>query len=111
MTENRDNWIKFLFKIGLTNKEIISFLDEVYDFNISHRQLKRITKKFGLYRRKNFSDILDVSVFIQRQLEGSGQYHGYRWMHQKCIQAGFVIQKEYVRILLGVLDPQGKRLS
>ena len=60
-----------------------------------------------LYRRKRASDILDVALFIQDQVETSGQMHGYRWLHRKCLHKGFVVKQETVRILLQILDPMG----
>ncbi|MGH0143290.1 UNVERIFIED_CONTAM: hypothetical protein FKN15_078329 [Acipenser sinensis] len=41
------------------------------------------------------------------QTEASGQLLGYRLMHLKCIQHGFVLKRETVRLLLSILDPIG----
>ena len=48
--------------------------------------MKRVLRKQGLFRRKNKTEDLEVALFLEQQLMGSGQLHGYRWMHQKCIQ-------------------------
>ena len=36
--------------------------------------------------------------------------HGYRFMHLKCITNGLVVSKETIRVLLGILDPEGVEL-
>jgi hypothetical protein len=45
---------------------------------ISMRTLKRTLARQHLFRRKNYSDLLDVAIFIHEQLEQSGSQHGYR---------------------------------
>ena len=45
--------------------------------------------------------------FIRDQLSKSGEMHGYRWMHMKCIQHGIVVSQDTVRLLLQLLDPIG----
>ncbi|XP_077862696.1 uncharacterized protein LOC144344733 [Saccoglossus kowalevskii] len=69
--------------------------------------LKRWLRKLGLFRRKKFTNIDDVVSFIQRQIQGSNQLPGYRWIHLKCIQSGLVVTQETVRLLLKLLDPVG----
>lgn len=41
------------------------------------------------------------------ELESAGKLHGYRWMHLKCLQAGFNIPRDTVYELLKLLDPEG----
>lgn len=38
-----------------------------------------------------------------------GQLHGYKWMHTKCLENGYVIDQETVRIILKCIDPEGVR--
>lgn len=45
--------------------------------------------------------------FIKNELNGSGYLHGYRWIHLRCLQAGFTVKQEMIRILLKILDPHG----
>ena len=33
--------------------------------------------------------------------------HGYRWMHLKCLEKGFVVDQETNRFLLHIIDPIG----
>lgn len=64
----------------------------------------------GLYRRKAQSDLLEVALFVQEQLNEYGMLHGYKFMHLKCIQAGLVVSQSTVRVLLKILDPRGVQL-
>lgn len=66
---------------------------------LSKCSLERILNR----RRKNKINIAD-ETFIQRQVEISGQCHGYRWMHQKCWLNGNVTDRKTVRILLQLLN-------
>lgn len=104
---DREDLFKIYFQMGLNNNEILYCLAGNHGIVISLRTLKRIAKKCGMYRRKHFSDILDVSMFILKECEGSGVGHGYRWMYLKCIQNGFVVSQRTVRLLMSILDPKG----
>lgn len=64
-------------------------------------------KLCGLFRRRNFSDLLDVTRFIVNELESSGRKHGYRWMHLKCIQSGYNVTRDNVYMLLKILYSDG----
>ena len=77
---------------------------------ISVRSLRRYLANMRLYRRKNYSDILYVALFIIEQVEKSGQLHGYKLLHLKCIQHGFVVNQENVRFLLSLIDPDGVKI-
>ncbi|KAG1941675.1 hypothetical protein F2P79_016065 [Pimephales promelas] len=67
-------------------------------------------KTLRLFRRKEHSDLLDIAVFFQDQLNRYGMLHGYKMMHLKCIQAGYVVTQETIRQLLKILDPHGVQL-
>ncbi|CAH0551685.1 unnamed protein product [Brassicogethes aeneus] len=105
--ESRDDMVVKYFSLGLQQREIITMLESVHNIIISPRNLKRILKKNNSYGRRNFSNPNTVAAFIESQLSGSGQMHGYRWMHLKCIQHGLVVTQETVRELLKLLDPTG----
>lgn len=105
--DNREELIKRYYTLGLQQSEILAFLNLVHGIEISQRTLKRILKKLNLYRRNYYSNLTDVVKFIQHEISKSGQLHGYRWMHLKCLQNGFVVTQEIVRELLNILDPQG----
>ena len=46
-------------------------------------------------------------IIIFEEITGSSQMIGYRMMHLKCIQKGFTVKRETVRLLLSVLDLDG----
>lgn len=104
---DREDLFRVYFQLGLTNTEILYCLANHHGIVISLRTLKRMAKTRGLYRRRNFSDILDVALFMLKEIESSGCSNGYRWMHLKCRQKGLVVSQKTVRLLLGILDPKG----
>ena len=75
--------------------------------DISVRHLKRLLSFYGLYRRKNYSNLQWVMEFIAMELEASGQMHGSRWLHVKCRKNGLNVTREVVRLILKMLDPEG----
>nr|XP_022287723.1 uncharacterized protein LOC111100295 [Crassostrea virginica] len=93
--------------MGFNHSEILMSLALNHRIIISMRSLRRHMANMRLYRRKNYSDIFEVAVFIMEQVEKSGQLHGYKLLHLKCIQNGFVVSQESVRLLLLLIDPNG----
>lgn len=77
----------------------------VHSVKISPRNLKRILQNLQLYRRKQYSNLQEVYTFIREHIDKSGQLHGYRWMHLKCIQKGLRVPQSVVREMLSLLDP------
>lgn len=106
----KKNLIRIYFRLGLSNKEILAILAQGFGIVISIRTLKRITHNLQLYRRNNQSDILDVAQFVLKECEGPGQHVGYRWLHAKCIEQGFTVTQDTVRILQSLIDPEGVSL-
>ncbi|KAJ8018223.1 hypothetical protein HOLleu_43905 [Holothuria leucospilota] len=107
MEDIRFTRIREYFLLGLSNREILLALSEFDSIIISNRHLKRLMNRGGLFRRKNHDNIVDVALFVNNELERPGNLHGYRWFHQKLRNSGFMIDKETVRSLLLVLDPEG----
>ncbi|KAE8577806.1 hypothetical protein XENTR_v10023069 [Xenopus tropicalis] len=104
---DRETVLQFYFRLGLSNNEILTILAHGHGVIISYRTLKRLCRKLGLYRRKNYTDIADVIDFIQSEMEGSGQMQGYRWLHLRLIQRGFVVTQKTVRQIIAAIDPEG----
>jgi len=102
--------ICFYFLLGLRYWEILMFLKVEDGINISMSTLRRHLQSLGLFRRKAQSDLLEVALFIQEQLNQYGTLHGYKFMHLKCIQTGLVVSQRTVRYLLKILDPEGVQL-
>ena len=108
MDENYvDKLLKMYFHIGISYDEILCFLSMGHNIKISKSSLKKKLGRLGLFRRKHYSDLLDVALFIIEQIQESGQNHGYRWMHLKCIQSGYNIPRDTVYDLMCILDKEG----
>ncbi|CAC5400255.1 unnamed protein product [Mytilus coruscus] len=105
--QERDQLIFVYFHLGLNYKEILQILNEKHRIGISLCHLKRLLASFGIYRRKNYSDLLDVAMFIHEQVQECGQLNGYRWVHLKCLHSGLTVRKETVRLLMRALNPGG----
>ena len=102
--------VEFYFRLGFNHSEILMSLAVHHRIIISVRSLRRYLANMRLYRRKNYSNILDEALFIIEQVEKSGQLHGYKLLHLKCIQHGFVGNQENVRFLLSLIDPDGVKI-
>lgn len=97
--------VRMYHSLGLTQSHVLIAL-ATHGIIVSKRHLRRILRKLNLSRRKNYSDIGEVAVFISNCVT-SGQQHGYRWLFHKCESHGFKVRKEDVRLILAALDPAG----
>ena len=100
--DKREDLVSAYFGAGLRQSEILATLVSCHNIHISKRQLQRDLRQLGHFRRCNYSDIGEMASFITEQLETSGSRLGYRLMHLRCIDAGFIIRR-----LLYILDPLG----
>lgn len=108
---HRDTVIAKYFQCGFQYKEILAFLAIYNGIVLSLRQLKRILRRLNLRRRRRHSSVEEVVNTISNELTGSGSSLGYRLMHQRLrVDYGTVIDKESVRLILKVLDPEGVEL-
>ena len=73
-----DSIIENYFKLEISYKEIIMFLLLTHGIVLSLRQLKRILRKRGLFRRRNGSNHEEVIRAVEIELQGSGSSVGYR---------------------------------
>ena len=105
--------VKRYFSLGMNHTEILQSLVHLNNIVLSMRTLRRVLKSAALYRRKEYSDILDVglSIYLMELLRNSNKSHGYKFVHLNCIQKGFVIRQETVRLLLQIADPAGAPFS
>ena len=104
---DRERLVSSYFMLGLPYEDILAILATNHDVVISIRTLHRILRSLSCYRRLHASPLPSIVEFIQLLLRQSGALHGYRWLHQRCIQEGFVISRDDVRVLLSILDPTG----
>jgi hypothetical protein len=98
------------FELGLNYSEILCCLAEINGLVVSMRTLKRILKRLKLFRRVHYSDTVEVAMFLMDEVQKAGQFLGYKMMHLKCIQNGYVVTQETVRELLHIVDPEGIEL-
>lgn len=97
-----DAVIRFYFLHGLSYKEILVQLALHHDTYISLKTLKRKLKTLNLFRRKEKTDLETLVLYLQEELRASGQMHGYKWMHAKCVERGLIVTQETVRMALQV---------
>lgn len=105
-----DEYIKLYFRLSFSNKEILAILAHNNQIVISVRTLKRICRRLGLFRRKNQSDLDEVLAFVQHEVMTNGQMQGYRWLHLRAVQRGFVVSQDTIRRIIKLVDPQGVEL-
>ena len=107
----RNDIIESYFRLGLNYTEILLYLVLFHGITLSLRQLKRILKTKGLGRRRNPSDLREVCQAVEEELRGSGSSIGYRQMTQRLLNDyRLVVDRETVRELLKILDPEGVEL-
>ncbi|KAF7647778.1 hypothetical protein LDENG_00109780 [Lucifuga dentata] len=64
------------FRIGFSNKEILSLSAHKHSLVISIRTLKRLCQRLLLFRRKNHTNLEEVAAFLQTETAGNGQMKG-----------------------------------
>ena len=69
------SWIKIYFELGLRHWEIVLSLSHIDGFTISLSTLRRHLRTLRLFRRKAHSDLLDIAMFLQDQLDRYGVLH------------------------------------
>uniref|UniRef100_X2A7L5 Uncharacterized protein n=1 Tax=Capitella teleta TaxID=283909 RepID=X2A7L5_CAPTE len=104
-SEGRDQFIELLFGFSLCQRDTLPCLAQ-HGCILSDRHLRRIVAKKKLRRRK-FSDVDDVASFVNNELKGSGQQHGYSFMWQKLKDNSLNAQIDDVRLIIRCLDPEG----
>ena len=93
------------FQEGFRYKEIIALLKNCHGIKVSLCALHRFLRRKNFYRKGKQSLLLDIVIFIQPDLEGSGSCTGYRAMHQRCIRNGLMVSRVIVAQIMKHLDP------
>ncbi|KAJ8024840.1 hypothetical protein HOLleu_34866 [Holothuria leucospilota] len=111
MNDGIQDLIENYFSTGYTYPEIVHLMASDHGFTVSLRQLKRILRGRGLFRRKYFSSVEDVAAAIDEELEFNGSLLGYRLMYQR-LASMYGIKTTYATVcqVLKVLDPEGVQL-
>ena len=108
--EYNDNYKEYVcdyFKKGFKYEEILLFLRNYHDLNISMPTLKRRVKAYGLKRRNTDYDIDLVRKEIRRLLDGPGCMGGYRHVWHTLQRNGIGVPRQVVQKVLKELDPEG----
>lgn len=104
----RNQLIKQYFLSGFSYNEIIAMLEGLHQAKLSLRQLNRILRDEGMFRRHSKSSLDSVIDFVDNEIKHtSGSCFGYRLMHQTLRSKGYVVDRETVRHVLKSLDPDG----
>jgi len=102
-----DDLVKHYFELGYSYKEISASLSTVHNVQLSIRQINRILRRFGLYRRHNHASPESILLGVADEIKGSGSSIGYRSMHQRLRAKGLTVDRESVQIAIKELDPNG----
>ncbi|XP_045158598.2 uncharacterized protein LOC123524453 [Mercenaria mercenaria] len=102
-----DDFIKTYFASGMKYREILLCLEKINGFKVSLRSLKRILSRMKLFRRINKSDQLSVGLYVMENVMTSSKQLGYKMMHQKLLQEGYVVTQETVRLMMHICDKEG----
>lgn len=103
--DERTCLIKYLYNQQLPVNDILRVMRD-HGYEMSRRHLNRLLAYNNLGRRQ-YSSEGTVVDFIYETLQGSGNLHGYRWMHERCLSNGIRCRKEDVRLILAALGPHG----
>ena len=99
--------VKKYFLLGFSYNEIVQYLATTNGITLSVRQLNRILRSLGLFRRHHHISPNVTLQAVQEELKGSSSEFGYRLMHQKLRSKGLNTDRESVRIALKLLGPDG----
>ena len=96
----RKDAIKNYYYDGYSYLEIIKFLSKYHDISISLKELYRILRNLGLFRRKQHSNMNGILLVLRYMLKDSSSSLGYRSIHQKFRRLPYITNKETVRLRL-----------
>ena len=71
------------FLLGYSYNEILQYLASFNGITLSLRQLNRILRSLGLFRRHHHISPNITLQTVQEELKGSSSEFGYRLMHRK----------------------------
>ena len=91
--------IEKYFDDGYTYLEIIS---KYYDISSSLRQLYRILRNLGLFRRKQHPNVNEILLVLRYMLKDSSSSLRYWSLYQKLRRLGYITNKEKVRLCLKI---------
>lgn len=97
-----EDLVKFYFRNGFSNKEILGLLAHQHGVIISIRTL-------WIYSggKKKQTDIQEIASFVQTEMATSGRLQGYWWLHLHAVRRGYVASQETMRMIIKEIDPEG----
>ena len=100
--------IRFYFTRGFQYNSILSFLSKFHAINISYRTLLNRLNEYGLRRRNQNIDEMEVRRLIENEMDGAGNSVGYRMMWQ-TIRTKYHTNasRALVQRLVRDIDPEG----
>ena len=72
------NTVELYHELGVSQDEILIFLAMFDKVIITKRSLKRVLKKAKLFRRKNYSNVLNAALYLSQEVENAGKVLGYK---------------------------------
>ena len=96
------NAIEKYFDDGYTYLEILKFISKYYDISSSLRQLYRILRNLGLFRRKQHPNANEILLVLRYMLKDSSSSLRYWILYQKLRRLGYITNKEKVRLCLKI---------
>ena len=99
---SRKDAIEKYFHDGYSYLEIIEFISKYHGISSSLRQLYRILRNLGLFRRKQHSNVNEILLVLRYMLKDSSPSLRYWSLYQKLRRLGYITNKEKVRLCLKI---------
>ena len=96
---SRKDAIKKYFYDSYNYLEIIKFLSKYHDISFSLRQLHRILRNLGLFRRKQHPNVNEILLVLRYMLKDSISSLGYWSMYQKLRRLEYITNKKNTTLL------------
>ena len=79
---DKSSLVERYFWNGFQYSEIMDFMSNLHNTNVSLRSLHRILRARGLRRRERSINMHDIMAEIMDEIRSNGSDKGYRAMHQ-----------------------------
>ena len=100
--------IRFYFGRSFQYYSILNFLSKFHNIGISYRTLLNRLNEYGLRRRNQNVDELEVRRLIANEMDGAGNSVGYRMMWQTIrTKYEMNVPRALVQRLIREIDPEG----
>ena len=93
----KSSLVERYFWNGFQYSEIMDFMSDLHNTNVSLCSLHRIFRARGLHRRERSINLQDIMAEIIDEIRSNGSDKGYCAMHQALTRKGFAVDKDSVR--------------